>query len=94
MCCVAEVQDLHSLQRQAGLITCRNYNTAFIEGSSNLRISAVKDHSHSTAFTLIYINCDSFIAVCAIRHVLSINKDVRPFSTMSGHFVRTIFSLR
>ena len=27
------------------LISCRNYNTALIEGSSN---SAIKDHSHST----------------------------------------------
>ena len=30
----------------AKLVSCRKYNMAFIEGSSNLRISGVKDHSH------------------------------------------------
>ena len=29
------------------LVTCRNYNSAFIEGSNNLRSSAFKDHARS-----------------------------------------------
>ncbi len=29
------------------LISCRNYNSAFIDGSTNLHTSAFKDHAHS-----------------------------------------------
>ena len=29
------------------LVTCRNYNSAFIEGSNNLRSSVFKDHARS-----------------------------------------------
>ncbi len=28
-------------------MSCRNYNSAFIDGSTNLRTSAFKDHAHS-----------------------------------------------
>ena len=45
--CVASLKCKICIRYKERLVTCRNYNTAFIEGSSNLRISAVKDHSRS-----------------------------------------------
>ena len=45
--CVASMNCKICIRYKERLVFCRNYNTAFIEGSSNLRISAVKDHCRS-----------------------------------------------
>ena len=45
--CVASLKCKIWILYKERLVSCRNYNTDFIEGSSNLRISAVKDHSRS-----------------------------------------------
>ena len=50
--CVASLKCKICIRYKERLVSCRNYNMAFIEGPSNLRISAVKDHSRSDMHVL------------------------------------------